>query len=133
MNWSVSPGYEQDYSRIIVTTMDITKRPQAEIARGRLSDGLEASLNEIYIFDPVSRWGSNMSNSGARLNLGYSLEELKTMTPVDLKPQFTEASFRNVIAPLLWGSASTLKRSTAAQAAALLSGGSPFAIGRNRE
>ncbi|MBK6645006.1 MAG: PAS domain S-box protein [Anaerolineales bacterium] len=111
VNWSVSPGYEQDYSRIIVTTMDITERRQAEIARGRLSDVLEASLNEIYIFDPVSL-GFEYVNSGARLNLGYSLEELKTMTPVDLKPQFTEASFRNVIAPLLSGGKSSLNFET---------------------
>ena len=112
VNWSVSPGYEQDYSRIIVTTMDITeRRRQAEIARGRLSDVLEASLNEIYIFDPVSL-GFEYVNSGARLNLGYSLEELKMMTPVDLKPQFTEASFRNVIAPLLSGGISSLNFET---------------------
>lgn len=30
LNWSVVPGYEKDYSRIIVTTVDITERKRAE-------------------------------------------------------------------------------------------------------
>ena len=102
VNWSVVPGYEKDYSRVIVTTLDITERKQAEMARERLLNVLEASLNEIYIFDPDDLKFEYV-NSGARLNLGYSLEELKTMTPIDLKPQFTEASFREIIAPLFRG------------------------------
>ena len=32
LNWSVFPGYEADYSKVIVTTMDITSRKQAEEA-----------------------------------------------------------------------------------------------------
>lgn len=102
MAWTVFTGHEQDYSRIIFTTMDITERKQAEMARGRLSNVLEASLNEIYIFDPDSL-KFEYANSGALLNLGYSLEDLKKMTPVDLKPEFTEASFRELIASLLRG------------------------------
>lgn len=112
MAWTVFTGHEQDYSRIIFTTMDVTKRKQAEMARGRLSNVLEASLNEIYIFDPDSL-RFEYANSGALLNLGYSLEDLKKITPVDLKPEFTEASFRELIAPLLRGEEPILNFETA--------------------
>ncbi|MCQ3939134.1 MAG: hypothetical protein DPW18_19125 [Chloroflexi bacterium] len=81
---------------------DITERKQAKMARERLLNVLEASLNEIYIFDPDSL-KFEYANSGALRNLGYSFEELRAMNPVDLKPEFTEASFRETIAPLLRG------------------------------
>jgi PAS domain S-box-containing protein/putative nucleotidyltransferase with HDIG domain len=35
LHWSVAPGYEQDFSRVIVTTIDITQRKQAEAALAR--------------------------------------------------------------------------------------------------
>ena len=32
LSWSVEPGYEEDYSKVIVTTIDITERRRAEEA-----------------------------------------------------------------------------------------------------
>ena len=66
----------------------------------RLWDILDRSLNEIYVFDAVSL-RFHYVNAGALRNLGYSAEAMGTMTPLDLKPTFTEASFRAVIDPLL--------------------------------
>lgn len=42
-------------------------------------------------------------NLGATVQLGYSREELLQMTPLDIKPEFTEASFRERLQPLLDG------------------------------
>jgi PAS domain S-box-containing protein len=42
-------------------------------------------------------------NEGARRNLGYSMDEMRELTPLDLKPEFTEVSFREMVKPLLSG------------------------------
>ncbi len=63
---------------------------------------LEETLNEIYIFD-VETLSYILVNHGARQNLGYGLDELLKMTPVDIKPDHTQESFRKVINPLLTG------------------------------
>ena len=66
------------------------------------SSVLEESLNEIYIFDAVTLAFIQV-NKGARQNLGYDMDELLTMTPVDIKPGHTEASFQEAIKPLTQG------------------------------
>jgi PAS domain S-box-containing protein len=79
---------------------DITARQRAEAERFRLMRVLDSSLNEIYLFDSASLRFTYV-NQGARQNLGYSLDELRLLTPVELKPEFTEETFRSLIAPLL--------------------------------
>ena len=61
---------------------------------------LEKSLNEIYIFD-TETFKFKYTNEGARLNLGYSDSELKKLTPIDIKPEFTQLHFKQLIAPLI--------------------------------
>ncbi len=61
---------------------------------------LEESLNEIYIFDAKTLRFIQV-NKGARLNMGYSMEELSNLTPLDLKPEFTFESFEKLVEPLL--------------------------------
>jgi len=63
---------------------------------------LETSLNEIYIFD-ANTLKFIQVNKGARDNLGYSMEELKNLNPIVIKPEFTETKFKSLIAPLLDG------------------------------
>lgn len=63
---------------------------------------IDESLNEIFVFD-VSTLRFTLVNRGALINLGYSIEEMQVMTPFDIKPLFTEASFRKLIHPLLRG------------------------------
>ncbi len=79
---------------------DITERKRAEAERLQLLNVLESSLNEIYIFDAeILRF--QYVNQGALRNLGYTREAMSAMTPLDLKPEFDEASFRNLLKPLL--------------------------------
>ena len=84
------------------TTRDITERKKAEEERGRFMAMLEQSLNEIYVFDATTLRFTYV-NEGARRNLGYSMDELMNMTPVDLKPLFTNDSFRASVQPLIAG------------------------------
>lgn len=88
--------------RFIGVIEDITQRKQAELERARLTDVLEKSLNEIYIFD-TRTLRFQYVNRGALLNLGYTLEEMRGKTPFDIKPEFTEAAFRELVRPLLEG------------------------------
>ena len=87
-------------SECLANVVDISLRKQQEMTRAQLLHILESSLNEIYVFDSVSLVFDYV-NLGALCNLGYTMEAMLGMTPVDLKPEFTEESFRNAIAPLL--------------------------------
>jgi|WetSurMetagenome_2_1015567.scaffolds.fasta_scaffold00069_40 two-component system, cell cycle sensor histidine kinase and response regulator CckA len=84
---------------IVGSVMDITERKIAEAAKTRLLRILESSLNEIYVFNAESLVFEYV-NSSALHNLGYTMDTMLGMTPFDIKPEFTEASFRKAIAPL---------------------------------
>jgi len=85
---------------ILGITRDITERKLVETTQNRLLYILESNLNEIYAFDSESL-AFEYVNRGALINLGYTLEDMRRMTPLDLKPAFTEETFRQTIQPLL--------------------------------
>lgn len=60
---------------------------------------IEDSLNEVFIFDAETMKFIQV-NRGARENLGYSMEELLRLTPVDIKPKFTRKEFKKLVQPL---------------------------------
>ena len=71
---------------------------------GRL---IEGSLSEVYVFDARSLCFL-LVNKGARENLGYSMAELHTMTPYDIKPDYSADEFESMIQPLLRGETQSL-------------------------
>ena len=79
---------------------DITIRKNAEEERNYLTKIFDNSLNEIYVFDFHSLKFVNV-NYGAQKNLGYTLEELKELTPIDIKPNYSIEKFRLLSAPLV--------------------------------
>ncbi|HKK38599.1 MAG TPA: PAS domain S-box protein, partial [Cryomorphaceae bacterium] len=79
---------------------DITERKIAEEERNSLQTTIENSLNEIYTFH-ADTLVFDYANKGALRNLGYTLEELKTSTPIDIKPHYTPSSFKKLVAPLV--------------------------------
>lgn len=81
-------------------------RDITELKQQRLWKNLDASFNEIYIFDAETLYFEYI-NERARRNLGYSLAEIYQLTPLDIKPHFEEASFRTLMAPLLNGETET--------------------------
>jgi PAS domain S-box-containing protein len=78
---------------------DITKRKQAEDERNYLSKIFDESLNEIYVFDRKSLKFINV-NYGAQKNLGHSLDDLKTLTPIDIIPEYSKDKFKTMLASL---------------------------------
>jgi len=98
--------YENDY--VMALVIDISVRKKAEQELQHWAKIFNESLNEIFIFDSKTLQFLNV-NKGALKNIGYSLEELKTMTPLDIKPDFDKAQFVEKITPLLEDSLEKLK------------------------
>ena len=82
-----------------ILTLQQREHKQATELSSRLGRLLDKSINEIYIFDADSLRFTHV-NQGGRDNLGYSAGELDKMTPIDLKPEISEADFLAVIEPL---------------------------------
>jgi len=91
----------------ITTIRDITDLKRLETERFRLLDIIEESLNEIYIFDSETLRFEYV-NKGALKNIGYSLDEMQALTPVDIKPLYNENQFRTFVNPLITGQKKTL-------------------------
>ena len=68
----------------------------------RLGRIVEDSVSEVYIFD-AETYKFKLVNRGARENLGYTMEELRQLTPWDLKPEFTAEEFARMVEPLRSG------------------------------
>ncbi|MDI9872635.1 PAS domain S-box protein [Flectobacillus roseus] len=59
----------------------------------------ENLLNEIFIFD-ANTLKFIEANKAAQTNIGYSLNELRELSPIELKPLFNQEQFHNLIEPL---------------------------------
>jgi PAS domain S-box-containing protein len=91
--------------------VDITDRKRTEEMATRLGRILDDSRNEIFIFDAETK-RFLLVNRGARDNLGYTMEELQSLTPVDLKPEFTEETFDQLLGPLRSGEQEVVRFTT---------------------
>ncbi len=91
----------------LTTILDVTQRKLAEAQIARFSHVIECSLNEIYIVDSETLKYIDV-NEGARANLGYGIVELRSMTPLDLKPEFSAASLCKLLEPLRSGAESKI-------------------------
>jgi PAS domain S-box-containing protein len=63
---------------------------------------LNASPNETYTFR-TDTLRFTYVNQSALDNLGYTAEAMQALTPIDIEPEVTEASFRELVNPLLDG------------------------------
>nr|WP_298995458.1 PAS domain-containing sensor histidine kinase [uncultured Allomuricauda sp.] len=90
----------KDY--IMALVVDITERKRAEQAINHWYRIFNESRNEIFVFD-VESFKFLDVNYGARLNLGYTTEELEEKSILDIKPELTHDSLTRLIRPLLNG------------------------------
>ena len=103
----------QDVGRIVATDeeggpqratgirQDITAEQESANLMQRLGHIMDRSAEEIYLID-VDTLRFAFVNTGARQNLGYTPEELATMTPADIKP-LGARELRDLSAPLHQG------------------------------
>ncbi|MEO8934669.1 MAG: PAS domain S-box protein [Xanthomarina sp.] len=87
-------------SHFIEIQNNITARKIAQETQAHLATILDESLNEIYVFDSKT-FKFLSANYGALKNLDYSLEELKSMTPMDIKLDVNLSQFEKRIDGLL--------------------------------
>lgn len=86
--------------RIFGSFQDINERKITENQKNSLLTTLEKSLNEIYVFDAETLKFSYV-NQGALINLGYSEQEVKELTPLDIKPDYSATTFNQLVHPLV--------------------------------
>ena len=87
---------------VMALVIDITERKKRDQELGHWAKIFNESLNEIFVFD-AELFRFTKVNKAAQLNMGYSLEEFKELTPIAIKPEYTLAKFKKLIAPLLKG------------------------------
>lgn len=86
--------------RLYGSFQDIHDQKIVELQKNSLQNTLENSLNEIYVFD-ADTFQFIYVNKGAINNIGYSADEIKKLTPLDIKPDYTLASFKDLTKPLI--------------------------------
>lgn len=114
MDLAVSEAHGDSKRSFTGIVRDLTEQRNAEEARAALSLILEESLNEIFVFD-AETFQFMLVNRGARENLGYTIDELRKLTPVDIKPEFTAKRFKRLVQPLLTGEKERLEFDTTHQ------------------
>ncbi|MBI2779703.1 MAG: CHASE domain-containing protein [Gammaproteobacteria bacterium] len=81
---------------------DVTERMRILDDLNRFKDVLDNTLDMIFMFEPDSLRFVYVSR-GAVESMGYTRDELLTMTPCQIKPLMPESVFRGAIAPLISG------------------------------
>ena len=87
---------------MVGSIQDITERKQVEDMLNRFKTTLDMTSDCVFMFEPDTLRFFYV-NKGAMEQVGYSYDELMTMTPVDIKPGHDEKSFRQQINPLIEG------------------------------
>jgi PAS domain S-box-containing protein len=104
-------GIQNDVTKITAKKRAWEKTVQEALSLGGV---LDASINEIFMFDAETLKFLQV-NQGARENLGYTMDELKEMTPLSFKPRFTQDQFEALIAPLKTSEAEKINFTTVHQ------------------
>ena len=99
---SLSPFTTHEGLRVVATVRDITERLSDEEHSHAVLHTIDAAQDGLFMFTSDTLEFRYVNQGGAN-HLGYSREELLTMTPMHIKPEFTERSFREVLQPLLDG------------------------------
>ncbi len=76
--------------------LEVDNRDKALQQERNLTQIIEKSLNEIYLFDADS-YRFLFVNEGARINTGYSQAEFLNMTPIQIKPEIDLSSFEKIV------------------------------------
>ncbi len=99
---SISKVKQQGKQWLTVILRDISQRKKDEDRLAYLGKILDESINEIYVFDETTLRFLQV-NKGARENLGYSMTEMAPMTPLVIKPEFSQEEFLALLEPLRTG------------------------------
>lgn len=79
--------------------MDISERRDANEALKKFKNTLDKTLDCVFMFDSVSLKFTYV-NEGALQHIGYTNDELLSMHPYNIKPEYDEIQFRELLLPL---------------------------------
>lgn len=99
--WVQTLNFDQS-GGLVVIVRDVTERQLGENLASRLGRLLDASAEEVYIFDAQTLALLEV-NRGAQRNLGFRNEALLRMTPLDISADLDEAVFRQYLQQLREG------------------------------
>jgi PAS domain S-box-containing protein len=95
-----SNGADYNGEPVVISLIrDITERHTREAQIAQLGRLVDESSDEIYIFDNTT-FVFVQANQRAQRNLGYSLEELTHMKPVDIVPEMTAERLTSILQPV---------------------------------
>ena len=100
-----------DDNACIATIRNITQRVEDDRERTRILTALNTTSDAILIFDAVSLQHV-YANAGAVHQLGYTEKEIKNMTPLVFKVEYSETSFKKLLEPIITGKLKNLSIET---------------------
>ena len=86
---------------------DVTDKIRSEKIAINLQWILDNTLDAVFMFDLGSLQFTYVNQGGVD-QVGYSKKELLNITPLDIKPEFREESFRIMLNPLITGEKNSL-------------------------
>ncbi|MDA8427057.1 MAG: PAS domain-containing protein [Treponema sp.] len=99
-------GVDGSIRGVVIVFRDKSAEHEAAAKVRWLSGVIERSLNEVYIYD-AGTLRFSYANRAAVANVGYGIDELLSMTPLDIKPEFTAERLNELLEPLRSGGART--------------------------
>ena len=97
---TTSVGKHKINQRIkIMNTINMNRIKETTIDGAWLFTVLDGSFSEIYFVDCKTERFIHVNDSAQR-NLQYTMEQLSTMSPLDIATSLTEASLKNILQPL---------------------------------
>ena len=109
-------GEDGTIDGVVLVFRDQSTEREAQRESLLLTSTIRAARDEIYLFD-AETLRFRFANDGALRNLGYTIEQIRELTPVDLKPEFTPERFAALVQPLRTGETSRLVFETVHQRA----------------
>jgi PAS domain S-box-containing protein len=98
----LSPLLDDDDQAIVASVRDVSDRVAATRQLARIQAAIDAVHDGVFMFEPATLRFVYV-NDGAIAQVGYTRAELLSMTPLHIKPDFTDARFKELIAPLVAG------------------------------
>lgn len=97
--------------RMFGTHIDISARKNSEATERLFTTAIDHARNEIYVFDADTLRFVHC-NRAARENLMYSMEELRSKSPLELKSELSREEFEQILHPLRVGEKDSLRFET---------------------
>jgi PAS domain S-box-containing protein len=97
---SLSPIHLDGEGRVVATIRDISVRVAAEAQDHEVRRALDLIQDGVFMFD-AETLHFHYVNAGASEQVGYSRDELLTMTPLDIQPEHDRSTLAALLAPLL--------------------------------